>query len=88
MKLDKKTEQIWLKAGYCNCGEFGCSLQNHRLCAICGDVMFYDANNEAGNAQRNNRGLWTTGNIVYNCDTNNIKNLYAIHVRCKNLKGD
>ncbi len=89
MKLNNKIEQVWLKADYCNCGQEDCTLQNHRLCAICGGVMFYGAH-ESVQSQRNSRGSWNVDHFIpiSKSGSNNIKNLHAIHIRCNRRKGN
>ena len=89
IKYDKKTESCWEKAEHCNCNSKDCHPNSHRLCGICGDVMFYGAH-QSVKSQINSRGCWNIDHIIPSSKggSNNINNLCAVHVRCNREKGN
>ncbi len=89
-KYKIKTEQAWLNASYCNCGdEENCNPKSHRLCGICNGTILYGSH-ESVVAQRNSRFAWNTDHIIPKSKggNNSIDNLQAVHIVCNRSKGD
>ena len=88
-KYDEKTEQIWERAAHCDCGYRDCHPNNHRLCAICHEPIFYGAHESVIN-QRNSRGAWNIDHKrpLSKGGTNKNSNLQAVHISCNRWKGN
>ena len=89
MKLNNIELRVWEKAPYCNCGYEYCSINNHRLCGICGEAIM-KGSHESVTSQRNSWYAWNIDHKIpiSRGGTDNINNLHAVHIRCNREKSN
>jgi len=90
MWVKKIKKIVWKKAIDCDCNHYLDSINHHRVCSWCGDIMVYSefvASVKAAVAKIN---AWTIGYRlpINRGGKNSLANLQAIHVGCEIEKSE
>ena len=86
MKYNNKIENVWNAAKYCDCNDYDCHINNHRICGICDNTILYGAH-ESVESQKNSCFRWNIDHISPGFK-NGIENMQAAHVSCNQSKGN
>lgn len=90
MTIPEHGKRMWKKAEFCNCIKEDCHPNNHRLCYICKQIMFYGSY-ITNKKQNNSKGAWSDKHKIPRPKTggNKRKNFVAAHILCiKNNKNE
>lgn len=93
MKENQK-KAAWENCKKCNCNEYNCNPNTHRLCGICGDQLRIEIDERIiMKSAYDDANSWYGWNIDHRTPisrggTNKNENLRAVHIRCNQKRGN
>lgn len=85
--MSNKKEIAWKNAPHCECGEYDCNPNNHKICYLCHEIMLKCAHQDK---QPKSKFSWNIDHINPKAigGTSKNSNIIAVHVSCNSNKGN